>query len=194
MARVQIDIPTKIAFSTNMSVRAGDVVAGVHLGNHILISYLNHALTQFFDKHKVLNLRAYDNVSVINADLIIRFLSESQLGHVLKIDISIGELHKYGVDLYYKVTNQNTGKDAAEAKMTMLFFDYQARKPVLVPNQFKELVDNQHDQECIEKIQAETLQKGKWADAESVLQCRDGRHGRSTAECGRRERRKRCPS
>ena len=53
MARVQIDLPEHFVFSTKLKVRMGDLVSGVHLGNHILISYLNEVYQQFLDEYKL---------------------------------------------------------------------------------------------------------------------------------------------
>jgi acyl-CoA thioesterase FadM len=137
MARVKIDLPQQFVFSTTLSVRMGDLVSGLHLGNHVLISYLNEVYQRFLDEYKLVEAQPSGGVSMINADLAIRYLSEAHYGDVLKIDLALGELSRCGVDLYFKVTNQRTGRDTAVAKMAMLFFDYHNRQPVNVPEKLK---------------------------------------------------------
>ena len=141
MARVQIDLPEHFVFSTKLKVRMGDLVSGVHLGNHILISYLNEVYQQFLDEYKLFEEGTPGGLSMINADLAIRYLSESHHGDVLRIDLALGELSKCGVELYFKIFNQRTKRDTAQAKMAMLFYDYQTRKPANVPLKFKAFVE-----------------------------------------------------
>lgn len=136
MARVQIEMPENYAFTARIQVRLGDIVGGLHLANHILISYLNEAMCLFFRDNgfATLDIEGY---SVINADLAIIYNSESMHGDTLKIDVAIDELRRHGCNFYYRVTNERTGLETASAKMAMLFFDYTKRKLGTVPDSFR---------------------------------------------------------
>lgn len=131
-------MPDKFIFSSRMQVRIGDVSGGLHLGNHVLVSYLNEAL--------LLCLREFgfptidiDGSVFINADLAVIYKSESFHGDFLDIEIAAGNFTRAGCDFYFSVTNERTGKETAAAKMGMLFFDYDTRKITDVPARFREV-------------------------------------------------------
>ena len=136
MAKVQIRIPDKIIYSRKMEVRSGDISGALHLGNHILVSYLNDTLYLFLRENGVAE-PYIDGATFINSDLAVVYKSESFLGNQLRIDLSVGRLGKYGCDLFFKITNETTGKKAAVAKMGMLFFNYNHKKPTAMTEAFK---------------------------------------------------------
>ena len=48
-------------------------------------------------------------------------------------EIGIGEYGRSGFDMYYRVTNRTTGKEAAIAKTGIVCFDYARRKVAAIP-------------------------------------------------------------
>jgi len=142
MARMQIDMPKRFIFSTKMQIRIGDCASGIHLGNHHLVSYLNEAMIGLLKANGFTDLTV-DGNAFINADLAVTYLSESSHGDVLNVQVAIGEYNSYGCDLLFQVFNEKTGAPAATAKMGMLFFDYNNKQLVKVPDVFKETFDAQ---------------------------------------------------
>lgn len=136
MARVKIDLPEKFIFSTRLQVRVGDLAGGLHLGNHVLISYFNEVLFQFLRDTNLSTLFDKNNI-FINSDLALIYKSESNHWDILKFDLAISPSGQSGFDLYFRVTNERTGLETAVAKMGMLFFDYELRKTYKVPEKFK---------------------------------------------------------
>ena len=51
------------------------------------------------------------------------------------------EFNKYGFDLVYRVGEQVSGREVARGKIGIMFFDYAARKPMVVPAAFRERFD-----------------------------------------------------
>ncbi len=140
MARVQIDIPKKFIFCRKTEVRTGDISGALHLGNHILVSYLNDTLYLFLREKGITEL-FIDGSTFINTDLAVIYKAESFLGNMLKIEVAVGELGKYGFDLFFKVTNENTDQEAAIAKMGMLFFNYDNKVPAEIPENFRSIFE-----------------------------------------------------
>ncbi|ABB32455.1 acyl-CoA thioesterase [Geobacter metallireducens GS-15] len=135
MARVQIDLPDKFIYSTKLQVRIGDVAAGFHMGNHMLISYLNEALLLFFREAGVIGMFG-TKMNLIDADLAVIYKTEAAHGDMLRVDLGIIPSGIYGFDAFYRVTNERTGEEIAIAKMAMLFFDYEQRQISPVPEAF----------------------------------------------------------
>jgi acyl-CoA thioesterase FadM len=136
MARVRIDLPNKFTYSTRLQVPVGDLAGGHHLGNHVLISYFNEVLFQFLRDTKLSEL-FHEKTFAINTDLALIYTSESSHWDMLKFDMAVCPSGQSGFDLYFRVTNETTGREAAIAKMGMLFFDYELQKTCKVPEEFK---------------------------------------------------------
>ena len=79
-----------------------------------------------------------DGVGTIMVDAIIVYKGEAFLGDILKIEVGTGDFHKLGCDFFYKLINKETSKEIARAKTGLLFFDYEKRKMLPMPEKFKE--------------------------------------------------------
>lgn len=134
MARVQLIMPERYAFSTQISVRIYDVNYGNHLGNDAIVSIMQEARLQFLKSIGCSELDLF-GASLIQADTAVVYKSEGFYGDVLSIEVQPNEFTKAGFDLYYRMTNQHQ-KLVANAKTGMVCFDYNARKIVAVPEKF----------------------------------------------------------
>ena len=76
-------------------------------------------------------------------DSAIVYRGQSFYADVLQIDISVQDFNKYGCDFYYLMTNKKTTEEIAYAKTGIVFFDYQARKIVEVPQPFKLAIERE---------------------------------------------------
>ena len=77
-------------------------------------------------------------IGQIISDAAIVYKSESFLGDTLQIEIAVGDLNKYGFDLFYRLTNKLTGKEVARGKTGIVCFDYSKRKIALIPESLVE--------------------------------------------------------
>ena len=134
MARVQLDMPERYAFSTNIPVRIYDVNYGNHLGNDPVVSIMQEARLQFLKSIGCSELDLF-GASLIQADTVVVYKSEGFYGDILTVQVQPTDFSRAGFDLYYFITNQN-GKTVAHAKTGMVCFDYKAGKVKAVPDQF----------------------------------------------------------
>lgn len=131
MARIKIDLPAKYSFLTEIKIRVSDINYGGHLGNDSLLSILHDARLQYLQALGYSEL-AFGSSSLIMADVAIEYKGEGFLGDTLTVQIAPSDFSKYGFDLVYYVTNQNS-KPIAYAKTGMLCFNYETRKVMSVP-------------------------------------------------------------
>jgi YbgC/YbaW family acyl-CoA thioester hydrolase len=137
MARIEIDLPDEFIFSTKLRVRLSDISGGIHLANHILVSYLNEAATAML-KDRGFKEFLIDGYAIgINTDLIISYEDQAQYGDLLRIEVALGNFNKYGCDVFFKVLDDNSERKIATAKMGMVFIDYKSKKITTVPDVFK---------------------------------------------------------
>jgi acyl-CoA thioesterase FadM len=79
-----------------------------------------------------------DGVGVILTDLQVSYRSEAFFGQMLRVEIAAESPSRRGVTLLYRVTDAADGRVVALAATGLLFFDYDTRRPALMPGRFRE--------------------------------------------------------
>ncbi len=75
---------------------------------------------------------------LVLTDSVIVYKAESFHGEEVQIDVTVGDFNKYGCDFFYILSNRKTAVEIAHAKTGIVFFDYDERKVVSVPEEFRE--------------------------------------------------------
>lgn len=138
MARVELELPEKFMFRTEIPVRISDINYGNHLGNDAVLSIIHEARLQFLKQY---GFKESDigGTGMIMVDSVIVYLSQAFYGDVLAIDVTVAGLNKYGFDLLYRIANVTTEKEVVRAKTGMLAFDYTKNRVASVPQAFKDI-------------------------------------------------------
>ena len=140
MERVKIDFPEgRVVFSHIVSVRIGDVNHIEHLGHDALLRLLHEARAQWFvaSGHHESNTQ---ECACIVVDLAVSYRSEARFPQSLKVEIAPGEVERFGCELFYQVTQRETGKLVALARTGHVFFHGRTPKLVPVPEAFRTMV------------------------------------------------------
>jgi acyl-CoA thioesterase FadM len=137
MARITLQMPDRYLFRTEMAVRVSDVNYGGHLGNDSVLSMIHEARVRFL-KHYHYTELSIEGVGLIMTDTAIVYRAEGFYGDRVQVDVSVGDFNKHGCDFYYLLSNKQGDVELARAKTGIVFFDYQARKVVDVPDAFRE--------------------------------------------------------
>ncbi|HEU18949.1 MAG TPA: thioesterase [Deltaproteobacteria bacterium] len=138
MARIILDFPEVFPFSTEIGVRIGDINAANHVGNDAIIQIIAEGRARFLRSYGYWELDI-EGAGLIMADVAVLYKSEAFYGDILVIEVGVRDFNKYGCDFIYRVTNKKTEKEIVRAKNGFVFFDYEQRKPVNVPEKFKAL-------------------------------------------------------
>jgi len=139
MARIEIQLPEKFIFHSEIGVRVSDLNYGNHVGNDSILTLMQEARTLFYRSMGFESeVRLEGMIGQIVSDAAIVYKSESFLGDTLKVEIAVGDLNKYGFDLFYKITNKATGKEVAHGKTGIVCFDYFKRKMASIPEKLVE--------------------------------------------------------
>jgi acyl-CoA thioester hydrolase len=134
MARVTIQFPDTFIYETDLIVRVSDLNYGNHVGNDNILTLMQEARTLYYRSRGFESeVKLEGPIGQIVADAAIVYKSESFLGDLLKIQIAVGDLHKYGFDLFYRITQRNTDREVAVGKTGIVCFDYDKRKMVSMP-------------------------------------------------------------
>ncbi len=109
-----------------------------HVGNDSLISFINEA------RYRYILSKGYDgikeNPTIIVADIAVIYKSEVQHGDTLIIEATPGETNTYGFDLFFRITNKRSHEAVVHAKEGLVFFDYDEKKVVPIPEKLKSLL------------------------------------------------------
>ena len=137
MARIKLDMPENYLFNTLIEVRISDINYANHLSNDSVLSFIHEARVRFLRNYGYTELNV-EGLGIIMTDTAIVYKSEGFHGDEVKIDVSVGDFNKYGCDIYYLLSNKKTAADVAHAKTGIVFFDYDQRKVVPLPEAFRE--------------------------------------------------------
>ncbi len=136
MSYLEISLPDKFIFCTQIPIRIGDINRASHLNHVNLVQILEEARAQF-----VVSLGYQDETNIsrgkgfILANLAVVFKGQAHYGHTLKIEIGVSAIYEKGFDLTYLVTNSENGDQVAVARTTILTFDYQSQKVIPLPEE-----------------------------------------------------------
>lgn len=142
MARIRIEYPdTQTIFRHTLSLRITDLNYGNHLAHDTLISLMHDARAQLFiaHGHKEIDIDGR-GVGVVVADLAVSYKAEVFYPDTLTVEVAADEMSRKGCDLVYRVTRASDGGLVALAKTGIVFFDYNERKAVTVPEEFKAML------------------------------------------------------
>ncbi len=139
MARIKVNLPEKYIYKTEISVRITDLNYGGHLGNDSVLSIVHEARMRFLKSLGYTELDI-EGKGILMTDALINFIRESFHGDVLLIEINVDNIDTKGCDIFYKISNTETGKMVAAVKTGIVFFDYEKKKLSDTPVEFKELI------------------------------------------------------
>ncbi|WP_410498030.1 acyl-CoA thioesterase [Chitinibacter sp. S2-10] len=141
MARLELQLPPCLLFSTDLPVRIRDINYGQHLSNDALMAMLHESRIQWLKQHGFASELDVGGKGLIMADVAIIFKNEAFHNDVLRIRLGVAEISRASFDLYYDVSKE--GVIIAQAKTTLIAFDYQNRKMSSLPQTLRTILEQQ---------------------------------------------------
>ena len=140
MSRVRLKIPSTELFSTEISVRISDINYGNHLGNEMILSYMQETRLRFFQSLGYKDELHIENIGTIQADAAIEYRGEAFHGDSITCRLFLGDIGRRSIDFYYLL--ENTAKDTliARGKTGIAFYDYALKSTVSIPTTLLEKV------------------------------------------------------
>ncbi|MFS8082564.1 MAG: acyl-CoA thioesterase [Ginsengibacter sp.] len=129
MARIKIEIPDIVLFTTEIRVRITDINYGNHVGNDAIVQIIHEARAQFLASHGFTELNA-GGTALIMSNLIIDFKKESFFGDLLTVKLYAGNITNVSFDLFYSISTERDSQEIliVKAQTGMVCYDYVARK------------------------------------------------------------------
>ena len=136
MPRARLELPERFHFTTEIAIRVSDINYGGHLGNDAVLALAQEARMRFLKSHGWTEQDVAGS-GIIMTDAVVVYRSEAFYGDVLTIDVAVADLQQLGCDFLFRIANKGTGQEVARVKTGIVFFDYAARRPVSMPDQFR---------------------------------------------------------
>jgi acyl-CoA thioester hydrolase len=141
MARVEVDLPDRFPFVTEIPIRISDINYGNHLGNDAVLSLAQEARVRWLASHGWGELDIA-GLGIVVADAAVVYRAEGTYGMVLRVELAWADVRSRGCDLLYRLTDVASGREIARAKTGIIFFDYAARKVAHLPEPFRRVVEH----------------------------------------------------
>jgi acyl-CoA thioester hydrolase len=142
MPRIKIDLPEKFFnISINIPVRITDINYGDHVGNDSLVAIIHEARMQFLQHYGFTELNI-EGIGLIMSDIIVEFKNESFYKDIIDIKMGRGDISKVSFELFYRLITIRNNEEViiANAKTTMVCYDYKLKKVVALPEKLKDIL------------------------------------------------------
>ncbi|AMO66837.1 hypothetical protein AZF00_00335 [Zhongshania aliphaticivorans] len=137
MPRKIIELPERFLFTTDYVVLYSDVNVANHLAADRIPSIAIEAQLRFIIALGYEQATAFEEAGLIMAHSEISYLSETDYGDRLEIDVTAVNFTAKSFDLLFRLRNLSKGLETARIRNTMLFFDYSSKSVCAVPESFK---------------------------------------------------------
>ncbi len=139
MPRVKVSAPDQFLFSMERTVGISDINYAKHLDSVAMLNILHEARLQFLASIGFTEANIY-GLGMVVTDLAVDYRSESFANDLLIVDVGVGKFNRYGFDIGLQVTNSASDTIVCNAKMGVVFFDFDKHKIAEVPIAFKTLM------------------------------------------------------
>jgi acyl-CoA thioesterase FadM len=140
LARKTIELPQRFQFSTEYTVLYSDVNVANHLAADRIPAIAIEGQLRFVIALGYEQATAFEEAGLIMAHSEIAYITETDYGDCLRIDVAAVNFSSKSFDLVFRLFNLSKNIETARLRNTMLFFDYSSKSVCEVPASFKEKV------------------------------------------------------
>ncbi len=145
MQRVKLIAPEHFLFSMERVVGISDVNYARHIDSVSMIRLIHEARLQFLASLGFNESNVY-GLGIVVTDMATDFRSESFANDRLIIDVGVSKFNKYGFDIGFQITNSALETVVCNARVGVVFFDFDKHKLAEVPRAFKSILSGPESQ------------------------------------------------
>jgi acyl-CoA thioesterase FadM len=140
MSRVKVDVPDQFLFNMERNVGISDVNYARHLDSVTMVQFLHEARLQFLASLGFTEANIY-GLGMVVTDMAVDYRSESFANDRLIIDVGVSNFNRYGLDIMLQVTNSALESVVCQAKIGVVFFDFDKHQISPMPDAFKAMLE-----------------------------------------------------
>ena len=137
MGRRTIELPDYFHFSTNYTVLFSDINAANHMGADRVLPIATEAQLRFIKSLGYEDAVEFDDAGLIMVHSEIEYKSEAHHYNELTINLAVTEVGNKNLEFIYHIFNNSTNRETARLRVSMLFFDYNNKVVIEVPEELK---------------------------------------------------------
>jgi acyl-CoA thioesterase FadM len=141
MSKKTINLPEHFVFSMEYSVLYSDVNSANHLGADRVLPIVMEAQLRFIKHLGFADATAFEDAGLIMAHSEVQYLAEAEYSDQLKIELAADNFREKSFEFIYRILNFSKNNEMARVVTTLLFFDYQNKRVIAVPEKFIERVE-----------------------------------------------------
>ena len=141
MPRIKVSPPEQFLFSMERGVGISDVNYAKHLDSVAMVNILHEARLQFLASLGFTESNIF-GLGMVVTNLAVDYRSESFANDLLIIDVGVSGFNRYGFDIGLQVTNSAQDTVVCNAKMAVVFFDFDQHQITQVPIAFKSILQS----------------------------------------------------
>jgi acyl-CoA thioester hydrolase len=126
-------------FSHRLSVRFRDCDPRGHVNNAVYFTYFEECRLALW-RH-LTGADGMPGFGTILARAECDFRAPAFVNDLLDVRVKVGEIGRSSITLVYEIMNVKTRQVLASSKAVLVTFDYQAQKPVPVPDEVRQLIE-----------------------------------------------------
>jgi acyl-CoA thioester hydrolase len=130
MPRVEIELPERFTFSTELEVRVSDLNYGNHVGNDGVLTLIHEARRRYLRSLGEDEL-GKDGMGFVIADAALVYRAQAFYGDRLTVQVVAGEFQSRSCTFYYRVSKGEV--TVAEARTGVVCFDFKTQKTAILP-------------------------------------------------------------
>ncbi|HEY3858071.1 MAG TPA: thioesterase family protein [Gammaproteobacteria bacterium] len=130
MPRVEIDLPERFAFSTELEVRVSDLNYGNHVGNDGVLTLIHEGRRRYLRSLGEDEI-GKDGLGFVIADAALVYRAQAFYGERLTVQVAAGEFQSRSCSFYYRVSKGEV--TVAEARTGVVCFDFKTQKAIAMP-------------------------------------------------------------
>ena len=124
-----------------IEVRYGDLDPQGHVNNAKFLTYFEQARV-----HSLIHLglftkdQSFLEIGIILAEARVTYLSPVNYEMQVQVGASTTRLGNKSIEMVYSLQDRQSGKEAATGSATLVTYDYQDKKPVIIPEDWRKTI------------------------------------------------------
>jgi acyl-CoA thioester hydrolase len=128
-------------FVHSLQVRFRDLDAYNHVNNAVYLTYFEEARIAFVTAIGMRSLFSPERSTVI-AHAEVDYRAPAQLGDLLDIEVTVGEVRNTSYELNYRIVRRSDGRLIATGKTVQVCFNFVLNAPTRLPEEWRRLLRN----------------------------------------------------
>ena len=130
-----MNVKSNLLFSTELIVQVNHLNYGNHLGYDAALSILQEARLRWLKTimPSMSEINIENNIGWVVKDLQINYNSEARHADQLIVNLYLSNVSNIRLCLDHEITNTTSGKNLCNGKISLVFFDFNLRKPAKIP-------------------------------------------------------------